>query len=141
MAFLHGPLPPLHASRAPACPQGPLVLDQLVHVVLGAVLAGGDLENEGNAEQGFLGIPVRNNLQQSRVCQGSAVPVGRCCYLRRGCMGSGTATLHHENICYPLFVGSHRQQHSQFNCTVINCQFNCNLTTQFWGGCTGSGTA
>lgn len=62
------PPSPLHAPHGPACPQGPLVLDQLVHVVLGAVLAGGDLENKGNAEQGFLGIPVRNNLQQSRVC-------------------------------------------------------------------------
>lgn len=93
MAFLHGPLPPLHAPRAPACPQGPLVLDQLVHVVLGAVLAGGDLENEGNAEQGFLGIPVRNNLQQSRVCQGSAVPVGRCCYL------GGVAWAQAQSLC------------------------------------------
>lgn len=62
MAFLHAPC-------APACPQGPLVLDQLVHVVLGAVLTGGDLENEGNAEQGFLGIPVRNNLQDGEILQ------------------------------------------------------------------------
>lgn len=68
MAFLHSPLPPCTPLVPLPVPKGPLVLDQLVHVVLGAVLAGGDLENEGNAEQGFLGIPVCHNLQQSRVC-------------------------------------------------------------------------
>lgn len=67
MAFLHGSPSLPCASLVPLpCPRGPLVLDQLVDVVLGAVLAGGDLENEGYAEQGFLGIPVRNNLRQSR---------------------------------------------------------------------------
>ena len=39
-----------------------LLLDELVHVVLGAVLGGGDLEHVGGAEQGLLGVPVGDHL-------------------------------------------------------------------------------
>ena len=40
-----------------------LLLDELVHVVLGAVLGGGDLEHVGGAEQGLLSVPVGDHLQ------------------------------------------------------------------------------
>ena len=40
-----------------------LLLDQLVDVVLGAVLAGGHLEHIGSAEEGLLGVPVGDHLQ------------------------------------------------------------------------------
>lgn len=104
-AFLHGPLPPLHTPRAPARPRGPLVLNQLVHVVLGAVLAGGDLENEGYAEQGFLGIPVRNNLRQSR----ERVRRGLCPWGDAVIQGVARAQvqplyLHHQNLL-PVIQG------------------------------------
>lgn len=52
------------SQNCPVTPVGPLVFDQLVHMMLGSMLAGGDLKNEGYAEQGFLGIPVRNNLRE-----------------------------------------------------------------------------
>ena len=39
-----------------------LLLDELVHVVLGAVLGGGDLEHVGGAEQSLLGVPVGDHL-------------------------------------------------------------------------------
>jgi len=138
--------PSLRAPRAPARPRGPLVLDQLVDVVLGAVLAGRDLENEGYAEQSFLGIPVGNNLRQSgeRVRRGpcprggTLVSVGlpghrhlncrafNCTtenfvpvILHGGgcCMGSGTGTLFAPSeIRYPCFGGLH----GQFNRTGKN---------------------
>lgn len=53
--------PPTPAALIPH-PWGALVLDQLVDVVLSAVLAGGHLKNEGNAEQGLLGVSVCHNL-------------------------------------------------------------------------------
>ena len=40
-----------------------LLLDQLVHVMLGPVLGGGHLEHVGGAEQGLLGVPVGDHLQ------------------------------------------------------------------------------
>ena len=40
-----------------------LLLDQLVDVVLGAVLAGGHLEHVGGAEEGLLRVPVGDHLQ------------------------------------------------------------------------------
>lgn len=55
--------PTLASPQCPRPPQRPLVLDQLVYVVLGAVFTGGYLKHKGYAEQGLLGIPVRNNLK------------------------------------------------------------------------------
>ena len=40
-----------------------LLLDELVHVVLGAVLGGGDLEHVGGAEQRLLRVPVGDHLK------------------------------------------------------------------------------
>ena len=40
-----------------------LLLDELVHVMLGAVLGGGDLEHIGGAEQRLLRVPVGDHLQ------------------------------------------------------------------------------
>ena len=40
-----------------------LLLDQLVDVVLGAVLAGGHLEHVGGAEEGLLRVAVGDHLQ------------------------------------------------------------------------------
>ena len=40
-----------------------LLLDQLVHVMLGPVLGGGHLEHVGGAEQSLLRVPVGDHLQ------------------------------------------------------------------------------
>ena len=40
-----------------------LLLDELVHVMLGTVLRGGDLEHVGGAEQRLLRVPVGDHLQ------------------------------------------------------------------------------
>ena len=41
----------------------PLLLDELVHVMLGPVLRGGHLEHVGGAEEGLLCVPVGDHLQ------------------------------------------------------------------------------
>ena len=41
----------------------PLLLDELVHVMLGPVLGSGDLEHVGGAEEGLLRVPVGDHLQ------------------------------------------------------------------------------
>jgi len=64
-ALLHNP-PHIPVSLKPPPVPKPLVLHQLVDMMLGTVLAGGHLKHEGDAEQGFLGIPVGNNLWGSR---------------------------------------------------------------------------
>ena len=42
-----------------------LLLDELVHVMLGAVLGGGDLKHVGGAEQRLLRVPVGDHLQSN----------------------------------------------------------------------------
>lgn len=42
--------------------EGSLVFDELVDMVLGPVLAGGDFEDESNDKQGLLGVPARDHL-------------------------------------------------------------------------------
>lgn len=41
---------------------GGLVFDELVDMVLGPVLAGGDFKDESNDKQGLLGVPARDHL-------------------------------------------------------------------------------
>lgn len=47
-----------------------LVFDELVDMVLGPVLAGGDFEDESNDEQGLLGVPAGDHLGANRRMQG-----------------------------------------------------------------------
>lgn len=44
-----------------------LVFDELVDMVLGPVLAGGDFEDKSNDKQGLLGVPARDHLGGEQV--------------------------------------------------------------------------
>lgn len=52
--------------------EGTLVFDELVDVVLGPVLAGGDFEDKSNDQQGFLGVAAGDHLGARQEDSGQA---------------------------------------------------------------------